>query len=285
MAEQETQNETPPVEVRAKEMGWIPKEEFKGDESKWIDAETFVERGETLLPIIKANNRDLSQKLSQTQQQLAQAAAAIAEQRETIEGLKQFNEEIALQRAKQRKAEIPQEIKEAREAEDVEREEELRAELGEVNEQLKPKAPARQQNGNGNQPPPQVHPIVQAWVKDNPWFGQDEDRTNLANAVATSMRRKPEFAALVGKREFLDAVSAKVEELMPTSRRPSHDRVEGGARGSASTSSSGGKSYSDLPKEAKEACEAQAKRLVGANRAFKDINAWRAHYCSIYFKE
>ena len=33
-------------EADARAMGWSPKAEFKGDKTHWIDAKSFVERGE-----------------------------------------------------------------------------------------------------------------------------------------------------------------------------------------------------------------------------------------------
>jgi hypothetical protein len=41
------------VEERATAMGWLPKEEFKGDESNWRPAEEFLDRGENIMPILK----------------------------------------------------------------------------------------------------------------------------------------------------------------------------------------------------------------------------------------
>lgn len=41
-----TEREFTPMEVKAIEQGWIPKEDFDGDESEFIDAPEFVRRGE-----------------------------------------------------------------------------------------------------------------------------------------------------------------------------------------------------------------------------------------------
>jgi hypothetical protein len=64
MTEEQTQEEIQQqeVETRAKSMGWIPKEEFKGDESNWRPANEFVERAETLLPIVKATSKKFEDK-------------------------------------------------------------------------------------------------------------------------------------------------------------------------------------------------------------------------------
>lgn len=38
------QTEVADHETKAREMGWTPKEEFKGDPDKWVDAKDWVER-------------------------------------------------------------------------------------------------------------------------------------------------------------------------------------------------------------------------------------------------
>ena len=40
--------ETSSIEDRAREQGWKPKEEYEGDPSKWVSAETFVAKGELI---------------------------------------------------------------------------------------------------------------------------------------------------------------------------------------------------------------------------------------------
>ena len=42
------------IEQTARDMGWRPQEEFRGEASKWVDAQTFVSSGENFLPILRA---------------------------------------------------------------------------------------------------------------------------------------------------------------------------------------------------------------------------------------
>ena len=46
-------------EAEAKELGWVPQEQFKGDADKWRPAEEFVRRGEEILPIVRKQNEKL----------------------------------------------------------------------------------------------------------------------------------------------------------------------------------------------------------------------------------
>src|SRR5687768_16654653 len=52
-----------PVEDKARRMGWRPRAEYGGDPTRWVDAETFVRRGDEILPFVQANNRKLEQAL------------------------------------------------------------------------------------------------------------------------------------------------------------------------------------------------------------------------------
>lgn len=51
--EQTQEREYTPIELKAIDQGWIPKEEFDGDESEFIDAPEFVRRGELFAKIEK----------------------------------------------------------------------------------------------------------------------------------------------------------------------------------------------------------------------------------------
>jgi hypothetical protein len=50
-------------EAEARVMGWRPEEEFRGDKSRFVDAKTFYERGQEVLPIVKAQNKALKREL------------------------------------------------------------------------------------------------------------------------------------------------------------------------------------------------------------------------------
>lgn len=44
-------------EAEARQQGWTPQEDFKGDPSRWIDAETFVKRADEVMPLLKKQNQ------------------------------------------------------------------------------------------------------------------------------------------------------------------------------------------------------------------------------------
>lgn len=78
---EQVDTETTDYEARARAHGWKPKEEFVGDETKWVDAKEFVELGEKKLPILRETNRRLESKINSMQQSI-QKMQAIYEARE-----------------------------------------------------------------------------------------------------------------------------------------------------------------------------------------------------------
>ncbi len=249
--------------AKAREMGWIPKDRFDGDQKDFVDADEFVSRGEKLLPILKANNRKLnntvrtmgtqiqtlSTQLSETQRQQAEDAAG---ETQAEEDLRQLDGELS----------------EAKKA------------LGTATQA---KTPAKT-NQNQN---PQNDPAYQAFLAQNPWYGTDKAKTRYANGVAADLRADPDMEGVVGE-AFYTKVVQEVQSQFSSQRSTS--KVEGGGNGSGNGGGGGGgsgKSFSDLPPDAKQACDRQAKnsRLVGEGKQFKDAASYREHYVNTYFAD
>ena len=268
------------VETRALEMGWAPKEEFRGDPEKWIDAETYVKRGEELMPILKANNKRQSEELSTIRNELRQTKELLAASAESIEALKEFNSKVVRKEAAEKLGELKEALVEAKRDGDVEKEVELTEQIQEHKTALKEaeKKPDAKPNGKAADDYTQ-NPDWKAWTAENSWFGKDRRRTALALGIADELKNNPETADLKG-RELLDRVSEEVENVFGGSHR-TVDKVEGGGRGSGGK---GGKGFGDLPAEARAACERQAARLVGKGRAFETAQEWRNHYAKAYFE-
>ena len=270
--------ETVEVETRARELGWSPKEEFRGDPDKWIDADTFVKRGEELMPLLKATTKRQSAQLKDLQDRVVKAEKAFAESQESIHALIETTSKEAMDKLRRQQDELKGTIKQAREEGDLDAEEEARGRLTEVRQALKdaevpPVKPV--------QPPTnQEHPDFKAWANDNEWWGKDLRKTSLALGIAQELRASGEKSE---GRAFFDKVSEEVDKTFGgTTSRERPSKVEGGGRPSAG---GGSKTYADLPQDAKEACERQSRVLVGPNRSFKTADAWRKHYAEQFFAE
>ena len=274
-------------EAQAKQLGWVPKEQFRGDPERWVDAETFVKRGEEIMPILKHNNSRLQAEVEALRGQLSEAQETIKASTEAIEALREYQTEATQLAVEKAKKDLRAQIAAAREAGNVEEELELTEQLQEVRD-------AERDVKNGPKPTPKPtaapagtpaqstpHPDWVAWQKENPWFGTDRRRTALMVAEAEELRADPANKGLVG-RAFFDKAAENVDAIL--NPRAAHSKVEDG-QGSATPPAGkpGKKGYNDLPQEAKDMCERQAEKLVGKGRAFKDKAEWQAHYAREYF--
>lgn len=57
------ETQTRDFETEAREHGWRPKEDFKGDDAHWVDAEEFMKRADNMMPLLKATNARLKREL------------------------------------------------------------------------------------------------------------------------------------------------------------------------------------------------------------------------------
>ena len=270
-----------PIEVEARDMGWVPQEEWRGPEESWKPAEEYVRRGKEILPILNKNNERLRGEVGKLTGELAQLRAQLAEAGESTKALEQFYKDSLKEKQEQIRQELIAQMAEAREEGNVRREIELGDQLAQV--RALPEAPAKPAP---IAPGPTIDPELVDWMgqPENSWFNKDIRKTSLAMGIAQEMRQNPANATLQGKR-FYSAVAAEVEKILNPGA-PS--KVDGGTRpqpGAAAGGATRVKSFADLPADAKEACDKQGLKLVGPNKAFKDQAAWRNHYAKIFFEE
>jgi len=287
--EQTEQQEAPPpaeeVERSARAMGWQPKEQWKGNPEVWVDAPTFIRRGEEFGPHLQHDRRRLQESLAQRDARLAQMEADLKATKDSLAAITTFNEEMAEDRKKRRKEELGLALRAAREAGDDVKVAELQNELGEVVKppEKKPDPPAAAKPNGATQPV--IQPWVRTFIDGRKDFFEDADKIALFNS--RMLKRRQAGDTRVGEVEGVDLLNEVVDEVEKTlggnSRRREASRTEesrptgGGGRGGGS-----GKSYQDLPTEAQKKCDAQEAKFVG-KPGFKDQAAWRKHYVKEYF--
>ncbi|NIR14377.1 MAG: hypothetical protein GWN86_10690, partial [Desulfobacterales bacterium] len=66
-AEQEGESES---ERQARAQGWAPKEEWRGPEDQWVDADTFLERGQKNNAILRERNEKLFNEIQSLKDEL-----------------------------------------------------------------------------------------------------------------------------------------------------------------------------------------------------------------------
>jgi len=269
-----------PVDVQqaAEKMGWIPPSRFRGDPERFVDADLYIERGETVLPIIRDHNKKLQLELDTLKAESAKTQAILKSAQSSIEQMEERHT-VATQRAvDEARRQVKAQLSAASEAGDHDGVAELTDKLTKMNavaaEPAKP-APAA--------PPSFVAPPeLAAWNSDNPWFGVDKRKTGLALAIAQELRDAGDPGT---GRIFYDKITEEVNKVFGDPS-PKGDKVEGsrgGAGDDEGRPAGGRKGYSALPADAKQACDAEARRFVGEGKRYKTQADWRSRYAEIYF--
>ena len=273
------------VETRAYAMGWRPLDQFRGDPERWVDAETFLRKGEEVMPILKANNHRLETQLEETRRQLAETRTQLESVTSNMGEFLETQKEILKEKLTRQRSEILAQMKVARDDGDVAAEADLQEQLDEVREQRKTldTKPAKQEKPAPAPTQPADPPELRAWRERNPWFGGSSREDSRKTALAMQIGKEAAERGLVGT-AFLEYIDQELESLSPSS--PPTDKTESGRpSGRSSSSSASTKGYKDLPADAKAACDADSKRFVGPNKMFKDTAAWQKHYADLYFQE
>lgn len=268
------------VEQEARTLGWLPKEQFKGDPAKWTDAETFVARGKEIMPILRKNNERLLAEVGTVRTQLNEVQTALKEATESLEEFRKYNEETSRRAYERAVRDLRAQKVEAIKEGDGEKVVEIEDAMAQLDAQSKKvtsaPAPAPKPAAAAPAPAPEIHPDFKAWEQDNKAWLAEPEKQAYAQSVAGFVRAQN--PTLQG-RAFLDEITKMVEKHFggtPTAKS------EGGEGSGGFGPRGGSRTYADLPAEAKAACDRMEARLVGENRAFKTRDEWRKNYAKNY---
>ena len=266
-------NAPPEIQAKAEAMGWIPPTRYKGDVERFIDADAYVERGETVLPIIKENNRRLQAELDAVKRQSAETTSLLRKNMEDAEERHAVEKQKAIEQTRQA---VKEQLAAANEAGDHAGVAELTDQLVKLN--VPEPAPVKKA-----EPAPFVaDPALVEWKKTNDWFGTDKRKTALALGIAQELRESGETATGA---DFYAKISAEMDATLGPKPTPT-SKVEGARNGgmAGATGSVNGKSYASLPADARAACDLDAKRFVGESKRYKNVADWRARYVELYYQ-
>lgn len=277
-------NDTAAEEAAARRNGWAPREQWRGDPSEWMDAKEFNEKGRTILPIVAAKNRRLESELGMTRQELAALRKLAEDQGKTIKDLVEHGAAEVARQVEERLKELRAEKRAAIKEGDHDRAADLEEQIDDTRDLLD----KQRQKAVATPPPspnaPQIEPWARAFGEANDdWLGVDEIKTAVFGTIADKLFKT------TGLREtaLLEEAKKQMEEKLGGSKPPAPPKSEsggGGWSGSSNGGRAGGKSFNDLPPEAKEQCKKQESKFVGeSGKAFKTADAWRKHYADTYF--
>ena len=217
-------------EQEARQEGWRPQEDWKGDPEQWVDAKTFVERGEKISGILKKKVDTLEQRLERAEK----ANQKFGEyHKRTIERERREAE----QRISNLEAQLEQAISEG----DGQAFTRLNKEIN----NLKTNIP---QHG----PDEGFSDLAQSWLVDNQWYNNDQQLAIFADGLADRLR-----AQGFGGKAYFDELTRQVREAFPQKfenpNRKKESNVDVGEP--PSDAPRGKKTYKNLPADAKSACD------------------------------
>ena len=199
------------TEQTALDQGWVPQEDFHGEEHKWVDAGEFLRRGE-LFGKIDSQNRELK------------------ETRKTLQALEQHYLKVKETEYKRALTDLKKQKKEALIENDVEAVLNVDEQIDELREeQIKEAKQAAQ--AQMTQQASEPHPEFVAWTQKNSWYESSTPMRAFADARGNELRQ-------VGKSpsEVLRLVAEEVRKEFPNkfynAKRDEAGSVEGtGAKG------------------------------------------------------
>lgn len=276
------------VEQKARNMGWLPKEQFRGRVENWVDADKYVERGEQFVPFLQATNRKLEGELTAVRGEVNTLQTTLKEATETIQALKEFRTELNKERVEELKGNLVEGIKAAREEGDVEKEEQLRDKLADARQAAKEpekKEPPRAQREE-QQPDVTKLPEWQDFVAANPWWNEDPVMRSASVAIGQQLAAAGKLNGMNQAQRFAEIAKETKARFGMDEEPRQQSRVEGGRGGGGRQEQerSGEKTFNDLPGDVKVESQRFEERLIGPKKLFKDRAAYQKYYADEYFR-
>lgn len=232
-------------ESEAKKMGWTPLDEFKGDPKHHLDAETFYTRAVEYMPIAKATIKNLSRRLDQAERDAKRASEFFSKAQERA-----YNDALATIRAEQEAAVESGDIAAHRAA------------AAKLDKLEKPEAEQKEVISEE-----QRAEEFADWGKENKWYATNPIMQAYADSQAQILAKSK---GGILDRADLDAVSDRVkakfaddfeDEAPATKTKRPMTEGAGNAR-----PAKGGKTFADLPPEARQMCDKWVKNGIIKSR-------------------
>lgn len=240
-------------EAEARAHGWTPKEEFRGDASKWVDAETFAKRADEVMPFLKKQNAGLKREIDDLKRQFKQASSHFSKA-----------EERGYQRAM---ADLDAKHTNAVELGDVAGAKRVVKEMEALSAEVSAAAPDKPEKGDAPDPE-QARKELNNWIEANDWYVLDDIKRRYADMQADLMG--PATAWDGGQQAWLAELGKRVTNKF-AEKKPSP--VNGG--GNREGARSGAKTFQNLPAEAQKICDKWVKSgLIDSRDTYCKSYAW-----------
>ncbi len=228
-------------EQKARDSGWVPQDEWKGDADDWVDYKQFNIKGE------------LMGRINEQSSIINHLKSKVEDRDGALNDLKEMQSKIAKKAYNDALADLKAQKVQALEDDDHSAVVELDDQINDL-KAAKPDFDAEERAPAADTP--QMDPVVDAWLKnpDNSWYHTDMDMKGVADGIANQLQvTNPNMSPA----DMLAQVESRMRQLLPHKFQApnSHGDVDSG--GDYSTGNKrGGKapSMADLNDEQKAAC-------------------------------
>lgn len=170
------------AESKARSLGWRPKEEFNGDDDKYTDAKTFLDKANTNIPMLRENARKTEQRNHRLEEQLKSMEEKLQALTKRADEADRAGYERAIREieARQRKA-----VAEG----DIDEYDNLQKQKENLN--VRPTQPENNTQ-QGLSTSEQI--AIQVFESQNPWFRQDQDlNEDMCSFILGIRSKNPEM--------------------------------------------------------------------------------------------
>lgn len=213
--QEEVKNEPSEIEIKARNAGWVPKEEFADDPDKWVDADEFVRRG-PLFEKINAQSREMKR------------------MREAMEALQLHHAKVKETSYKEALAVLKAQKREAFTEGDPDKILAIEEKMDDLKEQQRSFEAQRAREVAA--PSQELHPEFKAFLDRNPWYQAEAPMKAFADTVGVELRNSG-----MSPTEVLKKVEQKVREEFPhkfrNANRDKAPAVEGAGKGTGKAGS------------------------------------------------
>lgn len=255
-------------EARARALGWVPQDEFRGDPSRWRSAEEYIERGYNEPAIARATIERLQSRIEAQEREFGTR----------LRGIERMSEVALSRQREQLLANYDTAIRNAAEIGDMAKFDQLMQarktavqdhDLTVAEQRWNKPAPPKQ----GTQPtvlPPSDQAVVDTWVANNKWFTSDSEMAAVADMASKRINREhPGLTAAQNLAEVTRYMQHRYPEKFAARPAPNGSPVESGNRQPLGRSSAAAK----LPPEALAQAQAYIKKGL-----IKSVEEYAATY-------
>lgn len=222
------------IEQRARDMGWVPREEFNGPDENWKSAEDFVRIGENYMPVLR-------ERLGKLEGLINELRAENSKTKGALQSLADHHRGTWKRQYEKAKKELEDQMAYAVDTGDGEAFRQLKEQERLLDEQAQEENPDAQ---------PQAVPEYHDFVSRNSWYGQDPEMTMYANGLQAILTQ---HEGVTDDKTFFQEVEKRVRIRFPdrfkNENRDLPPAVESGDGGGAEDVGTGEKKWSDIPAE------------------------------------